>query len=340
MPYQERHLNSASDFLCHTLRTIPSCPHLSTDSVDDMVQRSLRRPDELSQPTLLPYIARLRAAFLSSRPDQSIRLHDAVASCAAAAALRYEFAHRPARSDLVALLADGLLSAARSGAYSPPVLAASLAPIFATPVEPDDALLALEVLAGAIQELTHFCNPLLGFALAQAHVNLLGASRRLDDDTLQDVMAPSLLPLLAVSASTVFSPGTSVVSPEIAPHVPSLETPSRCGKVHITTSYAPTLTTTIVLSAPHQTRVRLDRDTFNCFASLFLLSTTNPVRALNLFRFSAEPVRGKHLVHIAGRVLRLDPHVVRSLQQTLNDHFSHPTHRAWSNYRAGQMGDF
>lgn len=316
------------------------CPHLFTESVDDMVQRSHLRPAELSQPTLLPFIARLRAAFHSSRPDQAIRLHDAVSACASAAALRYEFAHRPARSDLVALLAEGLLSAARSGAYPAPVLASSLAPVFSTSVQPDDALLALEVLSGAIQELNHFCNPLLGFALAQAHVNLLAASRRLDDDTLQEVMAPSLLPLLAVSASTVFSPGTSVVAPEIAPHVPSLETSSRCGKVHITTCYAPTLTTTIVLSAPNQTRVRLDRDTFNCFSSLFLLSTANPVRALNLFRFHAEPDRGKHPVHIAGRVIRLHPQVVRSLQQALNDHFSHPTHRAWSNYRAAQMGDF
>lgn len=328
MPYQERHLASASDFLNHSLRTIPSCPHLSIDSFDDMVQRSLRRPSELSQPTLLPFIARLRAAFHSSAQDPSVRLHDAIVACAAASAVRYEFAHRPARSDLVGLLADGLLSAARSGAFSPAVIAASLAPVFAVSVEPGDALLALEVLSGAIQELAHFCNPLLGYVLAQAHVNLLSASRRLDDDTLQEVMAPSLQPLLSVSASTVFSPGTSVVAPEIAPHVPSLETVGRCGNVHITTSYAPMLTTSIALSSPHQARVRLDRDTFNGFASLFLLPTGNPARSLTLFRFHAAPIRGKHPLHLANRVLRLEPHVVRSLQQTLNDHFSHPTHRA------------
>lgn len=311
-----------------------------TDSFDDLVRRSHQRPSDLSQPTLLPYVARLKAAFHSSHQDSAIRLHDAIYACAGAASVRYEFAHRPARSDLVALLADGLLSAARSGAFPFSIIAASLASVFADPVDPSDPLLPLEVLSGAVRDLTHFANPLLGYVLCQAYLNLFSSAHRLDDDTLQEVMAPAVLPLLAVSASTVFSPGTSIVAPQIAPHVPSLETVSTCGMVTVTTNYAPTLSTTILLSSPHQTRIRLDRDTFNSFASLFLLNTSEPARSLSLFRFNAVPVKGKHQVQIASRSFRLEQRVVRSLQQALNDHFSHPTHRSWSNYRAAQMGDF
>lgn len=341
MPQQAGKSDSdAASFVRDAIERLPTCELLALDSYQSLSERARTRPKSFGDSSVLPMVAKLRAASQCAEQEASMPLAKAIQDCAAASALRYRFAHRPARSDLISCLAEGLLSIARSGAVDRSVIVKALSPVFQVEVEELSVELVLSVLVSSINELPYFANPLLGYALCQAIESVADDLSALPEHVAQEVALPALAPLAAVAASTCFSPGTSVVSHRVASLLPSLLSAGAMDSVKIETKYAPQLTTSVTFPGPHPTRVRLDCDAFNAFAAVFLLPSLDGVQALNQFHLVHRSNGAGHLLSVAGVEKRLTGQVLHALQQLMFSHLSHPTHAAWANYRAITMGDF
>ncbi|TXH00006.1 MAG: hypothetical protein E6R08_00805 [Nevskiaceae bacterium] len=333
---------STVDFLRRSLAQLPSCSLLAFDSFQALATRSEQRPSRFCEPGDLAMVARVRAALFGEHDSFSVPLGTALDQCAGIAAIRYRFAHRPARSDFLVQLALGLLSAARSGAIDRSVIAASLSPVFPEGVNVGDVVLVLDVFVSSLAAMPHFSNPILGQALCESYSLIFKTVLPLSDSLLGEVFQPALLPLASVAAAAAFSPGTSVIAKrEAGAAMPdSLVTERTRPFVRIESKYLPALTTTIEVRDPHALRIRCDRDTFNTLAALLLLPSAANDPALGQFSWRMADGGQDRILSVGVGEKRIKLATFQALQKTAEAHLSDPAHVFWSNRRAVMMGDF
>jgi hypothetical protein len=337
MPQPSSAAALAAAFVRRLAGSVPSCPHLQFRE-PPMFLRAEQSGNRAKPPPLNSTVRRLRSLHFGSRHDARVSVHAAYRVGLDVCREAYLDASRPCRSDLIARLAAGLVSVARSGAVPGELLADALLPVFDRWVDPrsiDDTLAAL---LSACEALPPFANPGLGAALCTALASQLVELEGLCDDTLADILRPCLFTVMVVTTGSLYDFGAGSVLADAIPFAKQQVTTSRSGIFRLTSTFVQTLRSTLYL--PQQRLdIELPGDMINALAALLLVDSPAGHRVVHPVALSIDAQTHLATLSLPTCRLVLKAADLADLQHLMQAHLLDLPWRAWSDLRALHWGD-
>jgi len=319
--------------------SVPSCPHLQFREPPVFLREDPAQDSRRRSSSVIPALERLRSLHFGRHRAREVSVHAAYRIGLDVCKDAYIGAPRPCRSDLIARLAAGLVSVARSGAIPDDILADTMLPVFDRWVDPALIHEALEALLSACEALPPFANPGLGAVLCTALVSQLVELEHLSEDALADVLRPCLFTVMVVTTGSLYdNPHAGAVVADGIPYATTQVTDSRRGIFRLTTTFAPLLRTTLGLPL-NRMDIEVAEDTINALASILLVDSPPGHRVVHPTRLSILAESGHATLALPTRALLLEPGQLPDLQHTMLAHVLDLPWRAWADHRAIQWGD-